>query len=152
MLQIAYRSRSKLPPGDSTKRGLEEIVKAARLRNERNNLTGFLLADREWFVQILEGEERAVRATLARIERDPRHTDLMLIDQRELRARSFPEWSMSSTTRSAENEDIFRRHGIGGDFDPRALVAPSIVALAMDLQDGERLRRLTPAASTGSRA
>lgn len=121
--------------------GVKAIIARAQANNEVDGLTGYLLVDETWFVQILEGDEGRVRATYDRIRDDPRHTDVTLISERKLRARSFPEWSMGGTVRTDENEAIFARHGLGRAFDPNSLTGPSIVALAMDLQDQRRVLR-----------
>ena len=141
MLQVIYRSRSIIaaPLQDMEVRA---IVSASERNNKNNNITGFLLFDQQWFVQVLEGDEEAIRATYEKIRRDARHTDLTVLSEREVRARAFPEWSMGAAIRSAQNADVFDRHGIDGSVAPESLTCPAIVALAMDLQDHHRMRRL----------
>lgn len=39
--------------------------------------------------------------------------------------------------RNIEQAEIFLRHGISSQIDPSRVTAPTIVALAMDLQDFE---------------
>lgn len=141
LLQIAYHSRNLIRAGEEMTDQVKAIISVARANNEVDGLTGYLLVDGTWFVQILEGDESSVRSTYDRIRKDVRHTDVTLISERRPRARSFPEWSMGGTVRTEENETIFLRHGIGSDFDPRTLTGPSIVALAMDLQDQRRAQR-----------
>lgn len=58
---------------------------------------------------------------------------------------------MGLISRSTDNEEVFLRHGIGSDFDPMRLTAPSIVALAMDLQDVQLSQRRSAAVGSGSR-
>jgi hypothetical protein len=45
-------------------------------------------------MQVLEGEEAAVRTMYARISRDPRHRGLLAILQGPVNERQFPDWSM----------------------------------------------------------
>lgn len=87
MIQLAYRSRSLIGRTSNSKlQDLRKILGAACANNERDQLTGFLLFDRDWFIQVLEGETHRVRATFNRIQRDPRHSDVSLISEREVRS------------------------------------------------------------------
>lgn len=145
LVQVAYYSRNVVEADEATlSASLEVILTRSRLNNLRDGLTGYLLFDRHWFVQILEGAPEHVDATIQRIKLDPRHAGLTMISRREIRARSFPEWSMGGAFVTSTNEAIFARHGIHEGFDPARLTAPGIVALAMDLQDGQRSRRSSP--------
>ena len=119
---------------------LRQILAVSQANNARNGITGYLIFDQAWFVQILEGEAVTVRATYNRIQTDPRHSELVLVSQRDARRRSFPQWSMGGSMRTLDQQEIFLRHGVGDHLDPAKLTAPSIVALAMDLQDHEIAR------------
>ena len=141
-MQIAYYSRNTVKgDGRSMLSTLRQVLNTSRTNNQRDHLTGFLLFDARWFVQILEGETEQVWTTYRRIELDRRHADLVILAKRDVKTRSFPEWSMGGTMRTPENEEVFLRHGIGNELDPTRLTAPSIIALAMDLQDARRASR-----------
>ena len=73
---------------------LDDILTASRRNNEQMGVTGLLLSIDDGFLQILEGEERAVRALYARVANDPRHANVTVMLDREIPARAFPEWSM----------------------------------------------------------
>lgn len=142
LVQLAYYSRNTVQADDAVLlANLEDILTRSRENNLRDGLTGYLLFDRQWFVQILEGAPERVADAVRRIESDPHHNDLTMISRREIRARSFPEWSMGGAFTTANNRAVFARHGFHEGFDPAGLTAPGIVALAMDLQDGDRGRR-----------
>jgi len=72
----------------------EAIAQGAVERNTANGLSGMLVYTPSHFIQVLEGEESLVRATLARIRNDPRHTDLQVLDARLVAARQFDRWAM----------------------------------------------------------
>lgn len=141
--QLTYHSRNlaQASPGGLLA-VLRDILAKSQRNNARDGITGYLIGDRDWFAQVLEGEADKVRATYNRIQSDPRHEQVTLLSRREVRTRSFPQWSMGGALRTAETEEIFLRHGTAGPFDPRRSGAPSILALAMDLQDAEIGRRL----------
>lgn len=73
---------------------LVDLLEHARKNNLRANITGMLLYKNGNFMQVLEGEEKAVRALSAKIARDPRHHKMMTLLEGETQEREFPEWSM----------------------------------------------------------
>lgn len=89
--QVAYVSRSGRPFADAD---LDALESHARRRNAAAGVTGLLLFDGTGFVQALEGGEAAVRGTLARIEADPRHQELMVVADEPTLARQFGGWAM----------------------------------------------------------
>ena len=74
--------------------GIEGILATSRRNNSRAGLTGALIYNREVFGQVIEGPERAVEDTVLRIETDPRHHDMRVLDLRSIAAPAFADWSM----------------------------------------------------------
>jgi hypothetical protein len=91
MRQLLYVSNT-LP--DLTPAALDAILTASRRNNAMMGITGLLLYIDGGFLQMLEGEERALRELHTRISTDRRHWDLRLMLDREVGARAFPGWSM----------------------------------------------------------
>jgi hypothetical protein len=140
--QLIYSSRyRKASDSQSHLDTLRSILAASRRNNTRDGLTGFLLFDRTWFFQALEGEHDQVIASYNRIQKDARHDTVELMALRQMARRSFPEWSMGGAMRSLEQQEIFLRHGVSGGLDPQRLPASTVVALALDLQDYELTRK-----------
>jgi len=73
---------------------LNDILVAARANNALLGITGLLLHINGGFLQMLEGEERAVRELYTRIAMDRRHTDPRIMLDREIPVRVFADWSM----------------------------------------------------------
>lgn len=73
---------------------VDSILATARRRNPASNVTGAMLFNEDWFVQLLEGEEADVRSTFDRIASDPRHEDVELLVDGTVPGRQFPDWSM----------------------------------------------------------
>ena len=71
---LIYRSR--LSPACSVKE-LNQIVTKAQARNAALEITGILLFDGDYFLQVLEGAESAVNQVYGSIRRDPRHCNLV---------------------------------------------------------------------------
>lgn len=80
---------------DFTAEELEALVAQAAKKNEELGITGFLAASGQLFFQIIEGPVEAVDGLFARIEEDPRHTNVMVLrESHNVRDRLFPDWSM----------------------------------------------------------
>lgn len=73
---------------------LEALLAHSRAANEQADITGMLLYRNGRFIQYLEGPEQAVRALLARISVDTRHTDVRVLVDTRPPARQFTEWTM----------------------------------------------------------
>ncbi|ROS48105.1 BLUF domain-containing protein [Frigoribacterium sp. PhB24] len=91
MLSTVYVSRSSYPFTDDD---LANLLMTSRSNNARLGITGMLLHREGRFIQVLEGPDEAVRARLAVIARDPRHTAVHTIVDERVEDRLFPAWTM----------------------------------------------------------
>ncbi|MEX0695027.1 MAG: BLUF domain-containing protein [Rhodospirillales bacterium] len=91
MRQIAYTSNA---AKGLTKTDLKNILSVAQRNNERDQLTGALYLKNRQFIQILEGPDVAVSSVLSRIVADDRHADVTVRVNREIKERTFGNWSM----------------------------------------------------------
>ncbi len=94
MKQIIYASRATRPLSD---RDLAELMELSRDRNRRAGITGLLVVHNNSYLQLLEGPTSTVDERFARIEVDPRHTNLRVHVEAEAEERWCPEWSMGLT-------------------------------------------------------
>ncbi len=67
---------------------------ACARHNKKQHLTGFLHRESDIFLQYIEGPGEMLDQTMARIERDERHTDVQILHRGEIAARHFPDWQM----------------------------------------------------------
>lgn len=107
MFRLCYISSARVPIDDAM---LMAILTVSRRNNRAAGLTGLLVAGRKRFLQLLEGDETAVRDTYQRIRRDPRHFASVIIDERAISVRQFNDWDMGLV-----------RPGGSGDDDQAAL-------------------------------
>ena len=63
---------------------------------------GQLLFSADGFVQVLEGPTEAVERTFERIECDPRHAHVVILEAGPAAAREFQNWSMAYAGRDAD--------------------------------------------------
>ena len=73
---------------------LSGIERTATARNREANVSGLLIYNGTNFVQLLEGEEGMVSATMDRIRQDPRHTNIHVLRHSGVRERECPDWAM----------------------------------------------------------
>ncbi len=73
---------------------LSTLLAVSRKNNAELGITGMLLYKDGNFMQVLEGDEGAVRGLYARIEADPRHDGEITLQQGFAEGRQFPDWSM----------------------------------------------------------
>ena len=84
LLQIVYTSRATV---SLDKRALRDMVADASRRNRTLGITGMLYCTDEAYLQVLEGDEKAVLILYADILRDDRHGDIRTVVIRPIEAR-----------------------------------------------------------------
>jgi hypothetical protein len=73
---------------------LLNLLAGSRDKNLVSEITGLLLYKDGNFMQLLEGPEPAVRATMEKIKVDPRHRAIQVLMEEEIPTREFSHWSM----------------------------------------------------------
>ncbi len=138
LTQIIYISRSATPPSDPAK-GVDPVVARilahSRTNNRKNGLVGVLYFGDGCFFQCLEGEESAVAALYAKLERDDRHRDLQVISRKQIAAPTFQDWSMKYVAAEKAMAALLRSKGMN-TFDPYRFDAATTDAV-IDLLHGE---------------
>lgn len=91
---------SKATPGFGL-RDLKHVLRRSREHNFRAHVTGYLVYDGTCFAQLLEGAPEALDETMARVEVDPRHAELVVLLRASAAARCFDGWAMGCTNLAA---------------------------------------------------
>jgi hypothetical protein len=99
--RLMYRSRD-LIPADRRKVELGRLFSEARSNNKKQGITGALLLSEDRFVQVLEGDEDAVRALFRQIERDGRHDSVSVLESGMVAQRLFARWAMAKVAEEGE--------------------------------------------------
>ncbi len=92
MHQIIYLSRATQA---LTTMDLIGLLVRSRSHNQQVGITGSLVYGEGQFMQVLEGEEAAVRALYEAIVRDPRHRAILKLADKPVAGRIFAGWSMA---------------------------------------------------------
>jgi FAD-dependent sensor of blue light len=122
--RLTYFSRNHCDrPGRSFDDGIKDILIESVANNRRDDITGALIHDHDWFAQVLEGPEDAVSATFERILRDRRHSGLRLVKLQPVAARRFAAWWLAIVACTQDNADLFRQYGESERFNPELIAA-----------------------------
>jgi hypothetical protein len=133
LIRLTYFSRIRLhgPINDH----LDEILITSVANNRRDDITGALVHDGNWFAQILEGRESIVSATFERILCDWRHSDVSLVSMQPVAEHRFAECWMAGIAYAKDNSDLFWHYSQSDRFDPRLMRADRLCDLIEALAD-----------------
>lgn len=73
---------------------IRSILESCQRNNRERNVTGLLLYNGRNFLQLLEGDVEDLSWVMRRIEADPRHNGVSIIDDIAVEARACPDWLM----------------------------------------------------------
>jgi hypothetical protein len=90
LVQLVYASR----PFGFDQATLSNLLLDSRRANQRDDITGALIARHDLYLQLLEGPRAKVEAVYRRIIDDDRHVDVTKLVEREVETRLFPGWAM----------------------------------------------------------
>lgn len=112
MIQVSYISSAN--EAMSTEQ-LLMLLQECRENNAKLGVTGMLLYCNLTFVQVLEGDERAINDLLAKIRRDPRHSNVHLLSRKQIERREYADWSMGF--KRVAGEDLRSVEGLRNFFE-----------------------------------
>ncbi len=113
----------------STLAQLASIMSASRRNNRANNITGALVYDESWFLQVLEGDRRAIWERFSRINEDDRHGGCLLIEMADVETRLFGNWWMGLAARNTSTEPVFAPYLVNGALQADAMSAHAVLSL-----------------------
>lgn len=132
--RLVYYSRTTLPGTPEDMAGdIDEILAASQRNNARVGVTGALMFNRGCFAQVLEGSRDAVEQTFERIQRDPRHGDVTVLEFAPADTRGFASWSMTFVGRARDDLDLFAHIGRDSGFEPGRVRGERIFQVMRDL-------------------
>jgi hypothetical protein len=78
-----------------SKEDLLQLLEKSRKNNARNGITGALFYRDGNFLQVIEGEEAAVKTLYKKIKADHDHKGIIKIIEEEIPECEFPDWKMA---------------------------------------------------------
>ena len=112
---------------------MAQVLAASNRNNKPKDITGALVFDDLWFLQVLEGERDVVWSTFERIKEDERHAQVTLVEMREIEDRMFGNWWMGLVTRNEVTEAAFKPYLASGRLQPETMPARKMLALIVEV-------------------
>ena len=138
LCRLVYYSKYNMKPrGDAVIADLKQILASAIRNNSERGITGGLIFNRKYFGQVLEGEHAAVMQTFARINSDPRHEDVVIVETALVSERLFGAWSMGYAGKTELFEKLCAEYGHAGGFDPKSMSGSDLTAFILALVTNE---------------
>lgn len=134
LYRLVYASKNLIQGTDEEiLREVTQILEASQRNNVPVEVTGALMFNAGAFAQVLEGPQQGVEDTFERIQCDPRHGDVTVLQCGPTGARSFANWSMAYVSQSDAGRT--RWDGIAGasGFDLSQLDGDAVFAMLHEL-------------------
>ncbi len=133
LVRLIYASRSTQPVDDTLIRG---ILDQSDRRNVEAGITGVLcVCHGNIFMQALEGGRDEVNRLYAKLVRDPRHTDVTLLDYAEISERRFASWRMGRVDLDKLNLGVVLKYSEKPQLDPFQISGQVALALLEELMN-----------------
>ena len=101
---------------------MAKILAESHRNNLRDGLTGALAAHQGCYLQVIEGPADVLDSLLRRLESDPRHRHVTLIDREPITQRLFGDWTMANARITPGLESALEALIHGPTVDPAATV------------------------------
>lgn len=98
-----------------------DILEHSIRYNSERSITGMMVFNSRYFLQVLEGPETRVLVLRDKIQRDKRHRNFVTLGHEKITTRTWVNWSMSLVTPTASNRALFEQFNTHDGFDPYQL-------------------------------
>jgi hypothetical protein len=139
---LAHLLYTSVPSASLRSNGMTQIVQAARIKNREADITGMIVSTSDAILQVLEGDIDAISALYARIEKDTRHRDVVLLAAVKADRGRFWRWPMGLIQIGPEHGDLLVRFGGSDRLAPLQMSTEGALDLLETLataQPGENL-------------
>ena len=132
LTRLVYFSKNKMPTDGSVAVQLKQILASAIKNNTHLAVTGGLVFNRNYFMQVLEGDRSTVTKLFTTISGDTRHDQIELMDVKDARER-FGAWSMGFASTPELIKELWAKIDVQGEFNPKLLTGDQIVKIIFEL-------------------
>ena len=133
LTRLVYFSKNKMPTDGSVAVQLKQILASAIKNNAHLAVTGGLVFNRHYFMQVLEGDRSTVTKLFTTISGDTRHDQIELMDVKDARERLFGAWSMGFASTPKLIKELWAKIDVQGEFNPKLLTGDQIVRIIFEL-------------------
>ena len=130
LYRLVYASKNLLQGSDAEiTQAVSQILAASQRNNARVGVTGALMFNAGAFAQVLEGPQQGVEGTFERIQCDPRHGDVTVLQCGPAESRSFANWSMAFVGQSDAGRARWEGIAATSGFDLSRLNGDAVFAM-----------------------
>lgn len=130
LYRLVYASKNLLQGSDAEiAQAVSQILDASQRNNARVGVTGALMFNAGAFAQVLEGPQQGVESTFERIQCDPRHGDVTVLQCGPAESRSFANWSMAFVGQSDAGRTRWEGIAATSGFDLSRLNGDAVFAI-----------------------
>ena len=133
--RIIYWSRAVAARPGSMRPALEEVERISQALNAAEGITGALAARGGVFLGLLEGPRTAVRRRFGAIGVDPRHTDIVVVESRQVQTRHFADWTLCCGAFPSDLEIFAAEPAMREGLQPERLTPASALGLLSLLRE-----------------
>ncbi|MFG0283568.1 MAG: BLUF domain-containing protein [Phycisphaerales bacterium JB039] len=131
LVRLLYASRAS---GPITEDVITSILTQSRRNNVETGVTGVLcVCHGDVFMQALEGGRKQVNDLYAKVLRDQRHADVILLEYGEITERRFADWRMGRVDLDKVNAGLILRYSEQARLDPFRISGRVAMKLLEDL-------------------
>lgn len=130
LYRLVYASKNLLQGSDAEiAAAVSQILDASRRNNAGVAVTGALMFNAGAFAQVLEGPREGVENTFERIQCDPRHGDVTVLQCGLVESRTFTNWSMAFVGQSEAGRARWDSIAAASGFDLTRLDGDAVFAM-----------------------
>lgn len=134
LMRVIYFSETNFPIAGAQGRDMfRKILEASARYNVERGITGALVFDWDYFLQVLEGEREKISQTFVGIAQDRRHKRVTLMEAVSIDRRQFSSWSMIHKDDKPDTKALINRYGPDSQFLPYRMTAGGLLSLCLDL-------------------
>jgi hypothetical protein len=130
LVRLLYASRATEPTAPEA---IHDILRQSHAHNPAQGITGILCQSNKIYLQVLEGGRAPVNALYAKLLRDPRHTDVVLLHYQEITERRYAGWTMGQANLARANPSTLLRFSDLPELNPHNLSGSNSMALMDEL-------------------
>jgi hypothetical protein len=130
LVRLLYASRA---VGKIDCTAVQNIMQKSHAYNPSNGVTGILCHSEKVYMQVLEGGRDAINSLYAKILKDARHTDVVLLHYEEIGERHYAGWTMGQANLNKINASVLLRFSDLPEIDPHAMSGKNSLALIDEL-------------------
>ena len=137
--RIVFYSTNNTPFTDELINDLAEGILESCVRHDPNgDLTGALLFNERYFVQVMEGDRIALAAKMWALAADKRHSTMVMLSADDIERRTFARWSVGFAGRSVASERLCLRFGASRTLDPTTMTGRAVLDLLTEFAQADQ--------------